>query len=181
MKECKKCGLEKQLSEYCKRNDTKDGLHRYCKECMKVRNKKEYEDDKETHLKRTKQYQIDNRNYFRQKSHTHYHTNKDYYRAWNRNKLATDPLFRLRKSISSLINKHLRGAKTQKTLQYLGCTIKEYKDYLEPMFTSEMVWDNYGKVWEIDHIIPLSKGGSFHYTNTQPLTVSENRIKSDKM
>ncbi len=34
---------------------------------------------------------------------------------------------------------------------------------------------------EIDHIHPLSKEGSFHYTNTQPLTVKDNRIKSNKI
>ena len=43
-----------------------------------------------------------------------------------------------------------------------------------------MNWDNYGEYWEIDHIYPLSKGGSFHYINTQPLTVLENQIKSNK-
>ena len=43
-----------------------------------------------------------------------------------------------------------------------------------------MNWDNYGSYWEIDHIKPLSKGGSFHYTNTQPLTVKENRRKGAK-
>jgi hypothetical protein len=29
--------------------------------------------------------------------------------------------------------------------------------------------ENYGEVWEVDHIIPLSKEGSFNYKNTQPL------------
>jgi 5-methylcytosine-specific restriction endonuclease McrA len=44
-----------------------------------------------------------------------------------------------------------------------------------------MNWDNYGVDWEVDHIHPLSKGGSFHYTNTQPLTIEENRSKGDKL
>ena len=44
-----------------------------------------------------------------------------------------------------------------------------------------MNWNNYGTYWEIDHIYPISKGGSFHYINTQPLTVLENQVKSNKI
>jgi 5-methylcytosine-specific restriction endonuclease McrA len=51
--------------------------------------------------------------------------------------------------------------------------------YLESQFTTDINWENYGIYWEIDHIKPLSKGGSFHYTNTQPLTISENLSKSN--
>ena len=61
--------------------------------------------------------------------------------------------------------------------------MNEYKIYLEKRFDQHMTWDNYGKdgYWEIDHTHPLSKGGSFHYTNTQPLSIIENREKGDKI
>ena len=181
MKICKNCKVEKLLTEYCKLKDNKDGLHRYCRECMSKRGKVEYNTDKEKHLKRTRQYQDDNRDYFRKKSKSHYHNNKDYYRKWNQNKMDTDPLFRLRHAINALINHHLKEGKSQSSIEYLGCTIQEYKIHLEPLFTPEMNWDNYGSYWEIDHIHPLAKGGSFHYTNTQPLTITDNRVKSDKL
>ena len=44
-----------------------------------------------------------------------------------------------------------------------------------------MTWENYGTYWEIDHTTPLSKGGSPHYTNTTPMTISENRSKSNRV
>ena len=67
------------------------------------------------------------------------------------------------------------------TIKYLGCTFNEYSEYLENQFNENMSWENYGEYWEIDHIIPLSKGGSFHYTNTQPLSVRENREKGNNL
>jgi hypothetical protein len=184
MKTCKNCNVEKSFTEYYKRKEEKDGLHRYCKICMRQRLKNEYSNDKEKHLKRTKQYQIDNREYFRQKSKSHYHNNKDYYREWNQNKMNTDPLFRLRHAINALINHHLKEGKSQSSIEYLGCTIQEYKTYLEPMFSPEMNWDNYGE-WEVDHITPLEKVNTFEdlinlsvYTNLQPLWYDEHKKKT---
>ena len=95
MKTCKKCGEKKPLDQYCKRKEEEDGLHRYCKICMRQRLKNEYNIDKEKHLKRTREYQENNREYFRKKSNNHYHTKKEYYREWNRNKAKIDPLFRI--------------------------------------------------------------------------------------
>lgn len=78
-----------------------------------------------------------------------------------------------------------------KTLKILGCSIQDLKLYLEQQFNNNMNWDNYGKnkYWEIDHIKPCSSFNltdieqqkqCFHYTNLQPLTILQNRIKKDK-
>ena len=180
MKICKRCGIEKPLDQYWKRKGEKDGLHRYCVNCQKLEGKQYYSSNKEEHNVRTKRWREENKEYHKKLVNDHYHNNKDYYRQWNRDKMDTDPLFRLRHAINALINHHLKEGKSQSSIDYLGCTIQEYKAYLEPMFTPEMNWENYGSYWEIDHIYPLAKGGSFYYTNTQPLTITDNRIKSDK-
>ena len=53
-----------------------------------------------------------------------------------------------------------------------------------------MNWDNYGKYWHIDHIIPCSSFDfnneqsqriCFHYTNMQPLSAIDNMKKRDKI
>jgi predicted DNA-binding protein YlxM (UPF0122 family) len=75
----------------------------------------------------------------------------------------------------------------------LGCSVEELKKHLESMFYNNaaecMSWDNYGK-WEIDHILPLTSFDlsnkeqqlkACHYTNLQPLWLSDNRRKSDKI
>ena len=79
---------------------------------------------------------------------------------------------------------------------YIGCSIEEYIDYLNELLENQkeyselMTWENHGKYWEIDHIIPLYYNKDelteeilfkrFHYTNTQPLPRSENRSKGSR-
>ena len=106
--------------------------------------------------------------------------NRDRINELLKEKRKQDPKFRLRESILALINHHLQQ-KSKSTNEYLGCSYEEYHLYLENKFKNQMNWNNYGTYWEIDHTIPLSKGGSFHYTNTSPMTITENRQKSNKL
>lgn len=91
----------------------------------------------------------------------------------------------LRNRISIAIK---NNQKSGHTLDLLGCSIKNFKGYLEKRFDKNMTWENYGSYWVIDHIRPcasfdLSKESEqkkcFNYTNLQPLTWSENSKKSD--
>jgi len=63
-------------------------------------------------------------------------------------------------------------------MDLLGCEIQFFKEYLESKFKIGMSWENYGKIWHVDHIIPCKKFDlqnpeqqkkCFHYTNLQPL------------
>lgn len=84
-----------------------------------------------------------------------------------------------------------RGLKSDKknhSIDYLGCSIEEYKVYLEDQFKEGMSWDNYGDLWHIDHKVPLrydspSEEDMFdrlHYSNTQPLLATENWSKGNR-
>lgn len=194
MKKCKKCGNEKPLTEYCKRKGEKDGLHRYCKGCMNGEFGNYYNTTrKHTGKDYYKQYREENKQYFNEYSNQHYYENKEMYREWNRNKSATDPIYRLKHSINANININLRKylqIKHDRSLSYLGTTMEEYCQYLEQQFTPEMTWENYGSYWEIDHILPIDSFDlsneqqlyeCFNYKNTRPLHWLENKQKSNKI
>jgi len=101
-----------------------------------------------------------------------------------RERRVNDVEYKLETSLRNRINECVKKYNISKKDNYreeLGCNISTYIKHLESQFNDKMNWGNHGEYWEIDHIIPLSKGGSFHYTNTQPLTKKENRKKSNKL
>ena len=74
-------------------------------------------------------------------------------------------------------------------MEYINCTVKYLHEFLEFRFTDGMSWDNYGKKWHIDHIIPCAsfdlkcpeqQKKCFHYTNLQPLWAKDNQEKGAK-
>lgn len=197
-KVCSKCEEEKRLEDFtpkenrcksCKneynvryRNENKEKVYAKCREW----NNKNQDKVQESHKKWVETHEEEHKLIKKKAFNKHIaiEENKVKRKKIDRlykNKLRNESLeFKIKDSVQSIINYHIKK-KTTTTIKYLGCSIQEYIIYLESQFLPEMNWENYGIYWEIDHIIPLSKGGSFYYTNTQPLTVTENRKKSNKL
>jgi hypothetical protein len=93
--------------------------------------------------------------------------------------------------LRSRLSAALKGkAKAKPTLELLGCDIGLLKLHLQNQFRDGMAWNNHGSHWHIDHIKPCAsfdlsnpkeQSKCFHYSNLQPLLVSENLRKSSKM
>jgi|FLOH01.1.fsa_nt_gi hypothetical protein len=192
MKQCKKCNQIKPLTEYCARKGEIDGKHRYCKLCLNSNFKTYYHTSGRKNNEYYKTYRKENKEYFNNYSHNHYHTNKELYREWERERYATNLPFRIKKLVAARIHEALKTyqiLKNDRTIEYLGCSIGDYCNYLELKFDDKMNWDNQGNYWHIDHIKPIASFDlnneeelykCFHYTNTQPMEAFENRLKSDK-
>lgn len=98
-----------------------------------------------------------------------------------------DPLFRITCLLRGRLRVSLNGGKKDiRTLELLGCSVAEFKIYIEGQFKSGMTWQNFGE-WELDHKKPCASFNltlpehvveCFHWTNFQPLWKSENRQKS---
>jgi len=95
-----------------------------------------------------------------------------------------DPGGHLKGLVSTRVRHALKNKKSKKTLEYLGCTIKDFRKHIEKSFIEGMSWDNYGD-WEIDHICPVKYDNPtieevierLYWTNTQALWKVDNRAK----
>ncbi len=112
--------------------------------------------------------------------------------AYNRHRRRTDVQWRLAEAIRSGVCGRLAyPAKMprKQRIANLGCSIEDLKVHLERMFTSKMSWRNWGAIWQIDHIRPLSRfdltdpaqvAEGSHFTNLRPLLKTENLKKKAK-
>jgi hypothetical protein len=130
-----------------------------------------------------KQYRIKNKEKIRQTSND-----------WQKNKYYTDTSYRLRNVLQKRIIAAIKGNyKSASTVELLGCSIEQFKLYLEAQFWKDerVDWITYGpKGWHLDHIRPCAsfdlsdptqQKKCFHYTNLQPLWWDENIAKADKI
>jgi hypothetical protein len=119
-----------------------------------------------------------------------------------REKYKNDPIAKLKIKIYASLHRALKNSKNSETnyssLEYLGCTIEEFKKYIENQFEKGMTWNNnkphktghIKKFWHLDHIIPLSSIDSnniqhlkkvTHYTNYKPVWAEYNMKKYNKI
>lgn len=113
-----------------------------------------------------------------------YRKNKDKLAEWRKEYYKTNPKARSNHKMRCWLGKALTREDTNKSswIDNVGCTKDEFKAHIESQFVEGMTWDNWTvDGWHIDHIIPLAKGGTNHYTNLQPLWAKDNLSKSDKL
>jgi hypothetical protein len=130
----------------------------------------------------TKRYRLANPEKAKESRRKYYSRNfkreQSVHKIWHNNQIKTNPVYRCKCSIRSLIKMSIKGKgynKNSKTQQILGCSFDQFKTYIESKFTKGMTWLNHGE-WHIDHIKPLALAQSrgeviklCHYDNLQPL------------
>lgn len=180
-KVCSTCKEEKEINNFTKDKNKKDGLKINCIDCCKIlyneyraknylkesERGKKYNKDKRVINK--EEMKIYKKEYFQQNKENIIKKNREY-RNLNKEMLNE----RRKKNISNYLNtiiggcirtslKKLNHHKKSRTYEILGCSTIEFKLYLESKFEPWMSWDNWGKYnselnygWDIDHIIPIS-------------------------
>ena len=183
---CSKCKIEKEVCEFSKNKQKKDGLHPSCKDCYKdfykknkelilERNylwritnpevKKNYDlkyrlNNPENRKKQDKLYREKNSEKIKLKNEVWKKNNPKYQTQYEKKRKEIDSLFNLNKSVRGRIYKFLKSkniTKNNSTFNIVGCPPIFLKEHLEKQFTDGMSWENHGLYgWHIDHIIPLS-------------------------
>lgn len=81
--------------------------------------------------------------------------------------LRQNPKWRITKNISRGISKSIACGKNGMHWEAIvGYNASTLIAYLENLFCEGMTWDNYGKAWHIDHIIPIS---AFNFSSTSDI------------
>lgn len=112
-------------------------------------------------------------------------------RAWMRAYLEeyrARPAIRAAHAMAGRIRAALKAnGKSQSTAEIVGYTIADLRAHLERQFTPGMSWENYGKVWHVDHILsaphfdlPDELAAYWALSNLRPLAKSENLAKGAK-
>jgi len=221
VKKCKKCGKVKELAKFPHCKSTVDHLQGNCRECsskwqkehrqipeVKIRNKtynkspgrkaqmKVQNQKPEIKVWMEEYYQrpeVKARRKARMKGYLQKPEVKTRNNERQKERLTTDLNFKITCNLRGRMNHALKdGYKSGSAVEDLGCSIDEFRIYLEGHFNPGMTWDNYGKgpgKWNLDHIVPLSAFdltnreqflSAAHYSNYQPLWSEENLSKGNR-
>jgi len=117
---------------------------------------------------------------------------KEMARLSRKKRMANDPAYRALCNQRQRFSNIMKSVKNGGTSSYsgkIGCTTKEFHQYMKAKFKTGMTWGNYGTYWHVDHIIPCAAFDHtdpkqvaicWHHSNMQPLEARENLLKSDK-
>lgn len=158
------------------------------RERLLVQKREWYAANKERHLQKQREWKLRNPNWASEWRKKNIDRVRSRHREYGRMRRAVDPVFAIRASMRSRTWALLKKAGARKDTS-LGLTASDLRAHLEPMFQPGMTWDNYGKVWHVDHIKPCALfdftdpgqvRACFSLSNLQPLWAAENIRKSDQ-
>ena len=102
-----------------------------------------------------------------------------------------DPKFKLLTNLRSRLGQVLRGnSKSQTTKQLIGIDFETFTKWIEFQFEEGMLLENYGSIFHLDHVLPISSFNlldeeelqkAMNWKNIRPLSPLKNIKKSNKI
>ena len=184
MKICKNCNKEYKQK-------TKSGNDLYCSsECAYSYRKFNTE-----FIEKRKNYYLKNKDKIIKRNNEQRIKDPEKRKIWENNRHSlrakVDINYKLRKNLRNRLYQAIKNNyKTGSAVKDLGCSIEEFKRYIESLWQPGMTWDNYGPDgWHIDHKNAISKFDltneeqlkkACNYTNLQPMWAKDNLSKGNK-
>ncbi len=172
MKECKKCQVVKEVTEFTKNSRNVDGLCIYCKQCTRASVKKSYWSDVEKSRGKSKEKRARNAVEISKKSKEYYRINKDKInkshaeyrnrpevkektnkriREWEQNKRQSDSKYVMTKNLRAYIRNVFKRYSKNGKLN----TCKNYGIEFNTIFSK--IGERPSENHQLDHIIPITK------------------------
>jgi len=211
IKTCSNCKEGKQLSEFSISPANKSGFYSWCLICSRKKDndrkkiKKEYTEIDIKNCTQCNKSKTILKNYnIKMGTHDGYSNickecNKKYRKSISKelyqkkkHRLDTNIQFKLAERIRGRLRILLGDIKVKKpkTEKLIDCTLDNFVKHLSESFYKEIIFDNYGTVWHLDHIIPCDwfdltdinqLKACTHYTNLQALLINDNCVKSNRL
>lgn len=192
IKICLKCKLEKDIENFAKDKNRKDGHFPYCKECCNKDGKNYYNEKKLEKIEYQKSYYQNHKKEKRLYDIQYKEKTKSKRNANEKILYENDMLYRFKKMARGCITKSFKRKgynKNTNTYKILGCDYNTFMKHLLETY-KKIYNENYDtsiKV-HIDHIIPLSIAKTkdeviklCHFSNLQLLKATDNLKKSNKL
>lgn len=166
IKICNRCKINKPIKEFHLSNRKySKGYDRWCKECRKKWASEYYAVNKDKLKEKQKQWRHENPDKVKQRYSTPEAKEKRRLlkQAWDRKKMK-DPMYRLSNNLRGNMYHALKAKKGfRKWEDLVGYTLQDLINHLQPNLNNSMTWENYGELWQVDHITPKSW---FKYAST---------------
>ncbi len=189
---CKICHCEKQKKRYLENHEEnlvkKKENYQKNKDIILQNNKVYREANKDSVNEQKKEYYQKNRDEILQKLKTKNY--KDKRNKYLQDRRKTDKKFSMVCSYRARLNDVLHKQKQNTYIYYLNCKRNMFLDWIEFQFDNVFKWEDYGKKWVIDHVIPIDffnldihihREKCFSWFNLRPCCILENMKKSNKI
>ena len=205
VKRCSRCKNIKKIEEFTSNKRSLSGFSYYCIECTKIKRRlwkekhpniiRKHRSSKEQQKEYDRRYKERHAERIKENSKLWRKNNKSRYREISKKtqmKIRSTLRGRLNDNIRSAIYKSLRGNKNGHWENLVGYNINKLRRHIENKFLSGMTWTNYGSIWHIDHIIPVSVFNFSSHNdidfqrcwslkNLRPLWAKDNLSKNNKL
>lgn len=188
MQVCTKCNVNKTEECFCFRNKLKGTRSTVCKDCQNAYAKR-YREQNIDKLKDKQSIWYDSKGKIWKK--TYDKENASRIRERDNKRYQNDLDFRIKKVLRTRFSKLVKlNKRSQTMIKYLDMDIELFKHWIESQFDTSMCWDNYGTVWDFDHVVPCNAFNlaseedvalCYRWNNLRPLSKRQNYQKSAKI